>query len=1158
MTTSRRLAPLPLLLTLLALAGGLFANVQPAQAQTPPADLSTLSVNPGTLRPAFAAATTVYLTAVKHNVSQVTITATAASGVTIQYRDGGTTLTDADSNTPGFQVNLTNSRTSWYTISVTSGGATKSYVVGVERDSAYLYNWTPSNDINALHDAGNSSPQGMWSDATTMWIADDDDDKLYAYTLSTDAQDTSKEFALHADNGSPRGIWSDGTTMWVADNEDDQIYAYTLSGGARDTTKEFTLHADNYDATGIWSDGTTIWVGNISTQTLGRPIFAYTLNGGARDTNKEFVPNDNANGIWSDGSTMWVVSHIGPNIRNRVDAYRFDIKSDRTTGPNHGTRDTDKRLTLAGPAGTTPVGIWANAAGTIWVTYPDGPKVYSYNTLPTSATGTTLSALTINDGTKNATLRPAFASTTLSYRTSVNAFSNRVTVSATASGGNTATVAYLQTNEAPLEDADLNTAGFQVDVQPGETSFYILVTAQDGTALIHEVIVERDSSQPGGWTPTKDLRNLDPVELHYPTGAWSDGTTMWLTNQNSSTVLAYTLATNARDTSKEFSVHADSGYPLALWSNGTTMWILDYHDQKAYAYMLATGASDSAKDFALHTDNDNPFDIWSDGTTAWVTDTVDSVLYAYNLADGTRNTSKEFALTANSNSPDDRGIWSDGTTVWVGDSKLTTPKLIAYTLADGTHKPAKDITLKGKTVPRGITGKGGTIWVADAAVAIFAVPTALHRVYSYILPPSSQNDITLNSLTVSTSPRVPSFTAELRPTFSYAHTSYRVAVPNQTGRVTINAVANNTATPVTYLDGNGNALADAYSSIPGVQINVDVEETPIVISLASGGATLTYTVVVERDSIELYGWSPTRDFNKLLDNNSALASDQMRGVWADETTLYVTPLTEPTIFAYTRATGARDATKDISTNQGDRTQSGYQAGIWSDGTTMWMLDYRYGENSSGTQLRKGSGKIFAFDLSTGARDTTKEFPLHLSTTYAARGIWSDGTTLWVSDYKAAKLFAYTLATGARDTAKDVTLHKNESAQGIWSDGSTIWVAQWASRKFYAYTLATDSHDPDEDFYRTATNRYPRDIWSDGTTLYVPDTVEGKIFSYKHSRPTRDRRPAHRSPFERVPNLAHQPPGRRRHRIREHRGIHHRPGLPHGQFRRYLRDKRNLH
>ena len=40
-----------------------------------------------------------------------------------------------------------------------------------------------SKDINTLQAAENRAPQGLWSDGTTMWVADGDDKKLYAYLL---------------------------------------------------------------------------------------------------------------------------------------------------------------------------------------------------------------------------------------------------------------------------------------------------------------------------------------------------------------------------------------------------------------------------------------------------------------------------------------------------------------------------------------------------------------------------------------------------------------------------------------------------------------------------------------------------------------------------------------------------------------------------------------------------------------------------------------------------------------------------------------------------------------------------------------------------------------------------------------------------------------
>ena len=205
-----------------------------------------------------------------------------------------------------------------------------------------------------------------------------------------------------------------------------------MSGGARDTSKEFSLHADNGDPAGIWSDGTTIWVAN----SLPRMVFAYTLSGGANDTDKEFRPNWAPLGIWSNGTTMWVVSDVGVNVGNRVEAYTVDLNTDGTAGPNHGQRDTDKQFAPRSTDGTTPVGIWSDGKGAVWITDPDSLKVESYHMLPFSAGSTTLNALAINDGTSDSALRPAFASTTLSYRTSVADDVNRVTVSATPSGGN--------------------------------------------------------------------------------------------------------------------------------------------------------------------------------------------------------------------------------------------------------------------------------------------------------------------------------------------------------------------------------------------------------------------------------------------------------------------------------------------------------------------------------------------------------------------------------------------------------------------------------------------------------------------------------------------------------------------------------------------------
>ena len=167
---------------------------------------------------------------------------------------------------------------------------------------------TPAYDFDTLNAAGNTVAMGIWSDGTTMWVADWLDEKLYAYTVATKVRDPSKDFDTlsAAGNTDPQGIWSDGTTMWVAN---EKLYAYTVATKARDPSKDFdTLSAaGNIFPAGIWSDGTTMWVADWWDEKL----YAYTVATKARDPSKDFdtlsaAGNISPQGIWSDGATMWV------------------------------------------------------------------------------------------------------------------------------------------------------------------------------------------------------------------------------------------------------------------------------------------------------------------------------------------------------------------------------------------------------------------------------------------------------------------------------------------------------------------------------------------------------------------------------------------------------------------------------------------------------------------------------------------------------------------------------------------------------------------------------------------------------------------------------------------------------------------------------------
>ena len=145
-----------------------------------------------------------------------------------------------------------------------------------------------------LSAAGNQHPTGLWSDGATMWVADFEDSKIYAYNMATKVRVEEREFDTLAssssqedDNSNPKGIWSDGATMWVSDENATRVFAYDMTTKARVKAKEFRVPA--------------------------RVVF--TQLGSHLETDSRFQD------IWSDGNgIMWLVS----DAQNSAYAYRID------------------------------------------------------------------------------------------------------------------------------------------------------------------------------------------------------------------------------------------------------------------------------------------------------------------------------------------------------------------------------------------------------------------------------------------------------------------------------------------------------------------------------------------------------------------------------------------------------------------------------------------------------------------------------------------------------------------------------------------------------------------------------------------------------------------------------------------------------------------
>ena len=104
------------------------------------------------------------------------------------------------------------------------------------KEALFVYD-LESGRLLAEHplDKLNKSPRGIWSDGFTIWVSDDGAKRIFAYRLEEGAlvRHEDQEFTfrslLKAGNGAARGIWSDGEVVYVADEQDDRVYTYNLS-----------------------------------------------------------------------------------------------------------------------------------------------------------------------------------------------------------------------------------------------------------------------------------------------------------------------------------------------------------------------------------------------------------------------------------------------------------------------------------------------------------------------------------------------------------------------------------------------------------------------------------------------------------------------------------------------------------------------------------------------------------------------------------------------------------------------------------------------------------------------------------------------------------------------------------------------------------------
>ena len=380
-----------------------------------------------------------------------------AAGTTRHYR-----VSAINSAGAGDPSNIDDATTRPITGPITGGGGGGG---GGPSPSKLDFEWTVTRDIEAL-DSGHDSPSGMWSDGSTLWLAengDGADDSVYAYDLATGERVESREFALADTNRAPRGIWSDGETVWVSDSGRERLFAYRLADGERVEEREFALAEGNSDARGIWSDEETMWVLDSRADAL----FVYDFESGELLGEYELASaNGDPHGVWSDGVTVWVSDHGA----KRLFAYRLpapEAPAAEDAEPQDLERVSDEEFKeLSKASNNSPRGIWSDG-DVMYVADASDGKVYSYN-MP-DAIDARLSSLSLSgvDIGEFSPLRYDYASDTIPN-------GNIATLTATRAQPG----ASLQIEPADHDGDAAN--GYHVRLLPG-LEITITVTSEDGS-----------------------------------------------------------------------------------------------------------------------------------------------------------------------------------------------------------------------------------------------------------------------------------------------------------------------------------------------------------------------------------------------------------------------------------------------------------------------------------------------------------------------------------------------------------------------------------------------------------------------------------------------------------------------------------------------------
>jgi YVTN family beta-propeller protein len=523
-----------------------------------------------------------------------------------------------------------------------------------------------------------------------------------------------------------------------------------------------------------------------------------------------------------------------------------------------------------------PLAVGSNAI-TVAVTAQDGTTIKTYTITVTRAASAIadLAALTINTGT----LSPVFAAGTTNYTATVNNSVTSVIVTPSSADAN----ATIKVNGLAVVSGN---ASVSISLVVGSNAITVAVTAQDGTIKTTTITVTRAASS------NADLSNLI-INNYTLSPAFAAGTTSYSASVGNA-VSSITITSTTSDANATIKVNGvvtvsgtvSSSIPLTVGSNTINVAVTaqDGTTIKTYIITVTRAASSNTDLSNLVVSNSILFPVFTASRTLYsapVANTVSSVTVTPTVSDanatvtvngvavasgsasasipvvpitnvitivvtaqdGTINTTTIVVTRPNSANADLSSlaissgtlspVFAAGTTNY---SVLVDNSVTSITLLPTLSDPNATIQARGISLPNGSTSVPLSLAIGSNTILISVIAQDGTTIKTYTLTvsrASASANADLSGISISN--------GTLNPAFAPSITSYTSSVNNTVTSVSLSPTLNDLTATVKV---NGVAVTSGTAS-PGLSLNVGNNAITTIVT-AQDGTIKTYTVTVTR------------------------------------------------------------------------------------------------------------------------------------------------------------------------------------------------------------------------------------------------------------------------------------------------------------------------